>query len=1031
MSTIEQEEKANFLDDLLNNLADKLFLLLKTFPDAFEIRSNETKKHIENRFASLFSYLAKKQVQLPKDYSIANKKQVDAISQLFVEQLTHFLDNNISNPQEKISYISQEIEDLYALYSRALLENDCEKSFWESFHSKWLAKQEADELNYAKYCYNSLDVPNLTSKVFNYLHNPYEVKHDQDIIVKKPIIYNSFPYFTLGKIKLSRTDKSKYVTNIQQGSLPFLLPREGVNIVTYDKAASMQLNQKRINALISNILYQTLLYNLPDIKIIIYAGNHLFNSYDGLLPQQDKLKDFITTFSNYNSFKNELEKAISQQPSDIAKARHFIKNQNFNYIYAIAMFPHEETNDRMFNDYQELMESVGGKKEAGVNATFVMEQFNYDKMLEQRPFNYNLEKVNLYSLDKGIDYTQSPLLSKFVGVEQLQASIPELDSAWDDLEDNNFRTNILKAIINPPKEQKQGELKLYFAEQANGDPFHFIYNKENANTIFLAGSPGSGKSVALKLFIRNACANYSPEELQLILVDLKGGVEMVPFAKLPHSQFVVSASAKVLRGIFSDLQGIMSQRLAKFVSVFEKYQKNCSNVDQYNDLIRNGEIEGELQARILLVVDECKSLFEENDKLLRLALDDLLRKGRAAGIHFFFATQTDERSQFGKDLFNYRIQMTAVNGRRTTTIFQGNSEQGSILNIPKISSEDEEFGPMKIQTVAEQYPTFENNAIILRTFPQITLSDFPRFKSEFAKLKTSEDQTIKAIAGIDFNNLRSLFTFNFTNFASQHLFIAGDVGLKSDNSPISKELDGFVNLLFASLLSQDCRVSVYDSENKFTFLKTTLLKAEKFDYTNEPEQFVKMVSKWKDDADGNGQGKHFLFISSVENFFKEMSNNSNSNQTNEIKETKFSSFAKAFSTPKKVEKTDISWDDIFATEPKTPEVVEEVVDNEEVQNNAISYWETGKIIKEYFDKRSENNTYLILQSAYPKLVFEENIPFENQKDFRYVIFSSVISTNARMERPENIMTYFSKSPNTEENKETFVAFDKFNFGELL
>ena len=50
MSTIEQEEKANFLDDLLNNLADKLFLLLKTFPDAFEIRSNETKKHIEKRF---------------------------------------------------------------------------------------------------------------------------------------------------------------------------------------------------------------------------------------------------------------------------------------------------------------------------------------------------------------------------------------------------------------------------------------------------------------------------------------------------------------------------------------------------------------------------------------------------------------------------------------------------------------------------------------------------------------------------------------------------------------------------------------------------------------------------------------------------------------------------------------------------------------------------------------------------------------------------------------------------------------------
>ena len=378
-------------------------------------------------------------------------------------------------------------------------------------------------------------------------------------------------------------------------------------------------------------------------------------------------------------------------------------------------------------------------------------------------------------------------------------------------------------------------MHLYFGEQANGDPFHFIYNKENANTIFLTGSPGSGKSVALKLFIRNACASYSPEELQLILVDLKGGVEMVPFAKLPHSQFVVSASAKVLRGIFSDLQSVMSSRLAKFVSVFEKYQKNCSNIDQYNNLIRNGEIAGELEARILLVVDECKSLFEENDKILRLALDDLLRKGRAAGIHFFFATQTDERSQFGKDLFNYRIQMTAANGRRTTTIFQGNSDNGSILNIPKITSEDEEFGPVKIQQVRDQYPNFENNAIILRTYPQITLSDFPYMRSQFAKLKNIEDQTIKVLAGIDFNNLRSLFTISFNNFTSQHLFIAGDAGVRSDNSPISKELDGFVNLMFACLLSQDCRISVYDPESKFTFLNQTLQNVEKFDYTNQPE----------------------------------------------------------------------------------------------------------------------------------------------------------------------------------------------------
>ena len=56
----------------------------------------------------------------------------------------------------------------------------------------------------------------------------------------------------------------------------------------------------------------------------------------------------------------------------------------------------------------------------------------------------------------------------------------------------------------------------------------------------VAGSPGSGKSVFLHVLICGLAARYSPEELRLYIVDMKEGVELASYQKLPHTAVISS-----------------------------------------------------------------------------------------------------------------------------------------------------------------------------------------------------------------------------------------------------------------------------------------------------------------------------------------------------------------------------------------------------------------------------------------------------------------------------------------------------------
>lgn len=154
----------------------------------------------------------------------------------------------------------------------------------------------------------------------------------------------------------------------------------------------------------------------------------------------------------------------------------------------------------------------------------------------------------------------------------------------------------------------------------------------------LSGATGSGKSYFLHNFILSACCRYSPQELQLFLLDFKEGVEFNVYAmdKLPHATLVATeADPEYALSVLYYLQEEMERRNVEFKKAGESGAL-IRDVKGYRNYYPD-----RLMPRILVVVDEFQSLIENHSKVKEALkiLDDLLRKGRNSGIHFLFSTQ--------------------------------------------------------------------------------------------------------------------------------------------------------------------------------------------------------------------------------------------------------------------------------------------------------------------------------------------------------------------------------------------------------
>lgn len=187
--------------------------------------------------------------------------------------------------------------------------------------------------------------------------------------------------------------------------------------------------------------------------------------------------------------------------------------------------------------------------------------------------------------------------------------------------------------------------------ETNGREAFFRLSNQHIHS-FVIGQTGQGKSVLLHDVIAGSILRYSPEQLQIYLLDFKMGEELYHYKNVKHIRALLASGSdlKVTLEIMKDLKNKMEERSNLMREV------RARNLEEYN------AVSAEKMPRILLVVDECQELFrdsahrqpgEASDMLdIRNIVIDIARKGRSQGVHLLFATQTLSGTQLPPDIKN-------------------------------------------------------------------------------------------------------------------------------------------------------------------------------------------------------------------------------------------------------------------------------------------------------------------------------------------------------------------------------------------
>ncbi|MFC0313982.1 FtsK/SpoIIIE domain-containing protein [Gordonia phosphorivorans] len=203
-----------------------------------------------------------------------------------------------------------------------------------------------------------------------------------------------------------------------------------------------------------------------------------------------------------------------------------------------------------------------------------------------------------------------------------------------------LRELIGQFAADPWRETADDEIEAIIG-RAGREPLSIAFRSENPPhpNMLVGGAVGQGKSNLLLDIIYSLAARYAPDELEMLLLDFKQGLEFKRFDAdadgrnwLPHTRILCLESDKAFG--LSVLQYVADEMVRR--------------ADLFNRARANGftayrAMTGDKMRRLLLIVDEFQVLFDGHDDLTVEAVrlfETIAKQGRAYGIHLLLSSQT-------------------------------------------------------------------------------------------------------------------------------------------------------------------------------------------------------------------------------------------------------------------------------------------------------------------------------------------------------------------------------------------------------
>lgn len=424
--------------------------------------------------------------------------------------------------------------------------------------------------------------------------------------------------------------------------------QSGQNFVINYSNKSANKAEARLNQLVVDMLL-----SLPSRSINIHFVDLTFSAQASFLTRNldEKIYGKLISSSNdwnhlMDSLREKMAKALEEY-GDVAKY-----NDSKNRV----VVPYDVV---VINDYQKCVNEMsdldalfenghkGGIYFILMNNLDFKSDRDIDSLMALKDFYQVLEAENFgnYSKDAVIRCTpilDNPILAKACfnyineGAELPQVAVVSVD--YDKILSKGFET-IDKAMVIPVGSSENGEL------------VDFTIDTVSHIHCFIIGQSGTGKSVFLHDVIIGAMAKYSPDELELYLMDFKiGGVEFNRYRNEKHVKalLVDNSDIQITLEILRDISNKMRERGKQLRA------SGVSNIVEYNQVNPTKKM-----PRIVFIADECHVMFptmNSKDTKLYREISEILQKiakeGRSQGVHLVLATQTIAQAEISSEILN-------------------------------------------------------------------------------------------------------------------------------------------------------------------------------------------------------------------------------------------------------------------------------------------------------------------------------------------------------------------------------------------
>ncbi|AYF95426.1 DNA translocase FtsK [Streptococcus gwangjuense] len=278
---------------------------------------------------------------------------------------------------------------------------------------------------------------------------------------------------------------------------------------------------------------------------------------------------------------------------------------------------------------------------------------------------------------------------------RIEAPIPGKSLVGIEVPNSEIATVSFRELWEQSQTKAENLLEIPLGKAVNGTARAFDLSK--MPHLLVAGSTGSGKSVAVNGIIASILMKARPDQVKFMMVDPKM-VELSVYNDIPHLLIPVVTNPRKASKALQKVVDEMENRYELFAKVGVRNIAGFNaKVEEFNDQSEYKQIPLPL---IVVIVDELADLMMVASKEVEDAIIRLGQKARAAGIHMILATQrpsVDVISGLIKANVPSRVAFAVSSGTDSRTILDENGAEKLLGRGDMLFKPIDENHPVRLQ----------------------------------------------------------------------------------------------------------------------------------------------------------------------------------------------------------------------------------------------------------------------------------------------------------------------------------------------